>query len=395
MALIEALWALLILSWIYWLITLWLVKEFFRAEGAPEVSFTPPVSILKPVRWQDQGAYENFQSFCHQDYPEYELLFGVEDAQDPAVPILERLQRDHPTRNIRLLKNPAAGPNRKVSLLQHLAAQARHEVFAVSDSDMRVTPDYLRRVVRPLAQEAVGLVTCLYRGADPRTFASMMEALHINFTFLPNVLAGRKALRMRFALGASMALRRQDLERIGGFAALREYLADDYMLGLRISQLGKKVRLSRYMMTNILGATGLRDQWDRELRRAVTNRAAQPLRSLGLLLTFSTPLALLLAWRTDYAPAPLAALALSMALRWTVALQVDAFLGDSAARRGLIWLPARDVLSALFWLLGIFARQVVWRGRRLTVLSDGRLISISPAPFDVTAQPRTTGRDQP
>ena len=209
----------IICSWLFWLVALYLVHSFFQPTTKPRApGFTPPVSILKPIKGVDVQAYENFASFCRQDYPHFEVIFGVADRADPVVPIVERLKRENPSCPIRLLVIEPFGANRKASLLHGLAAAAHHEVLVASDSDMRVTPDYLRRIVAPLADERVGLVTCPYQGDLALNFTARLEALHMGATFLPMMLAGRGFLDMRFAMGATAALRRSDLERIGDLA---------------------------------------------------------------------------------------------------------------------------------------------------------------------------------
>jgi len=371
--LVIALLLLTVASWIYWLIALWLTYIFFHAPAEPAGLFAPPASVLKPVRGLDAEAYANFASFCRQEYPDYEILFGVADAHDPVISLIHRLQRDFPARSIRLVVAPAFGSNRKASLLHHLAAHARHDVLVASDSDMRVTPGYLRQVVAPLADSNIGLVTCLYHGALLRTFTARLEALYMSTSFLPSALVARKVLGMRFALGASIALRRRDLARIVGFAAIAEHLADDYQIGKRIADLGLQVYLSTYVLTSVLGATSFHDQWAREVRWARCAHISRPLEYPGLLLTFSTPLAVLLLLLTGFAPIAWLTLAVSLALRWIVARRIAGYAGDHEVRRWLFWLPIRDMLSALVWCAGVVGRRVYWRGEWYRLQHDGRL----------------------
>jgi len=362
-------------SWAYWLLACWWVRGFFHhARSNPDPAFTPPVSILKPVKGLDFQAYENFISFCQQDYPEFELLFGVSDATDPAVPVIERLQHNFPQRNIGLFVAQDTGPNCKASVLHHLADQARHEVLVVSDSDMRVTPDYLRRVVAPLACEDIGLVTCPYRGEAALNLTARMEALYLGSTFLPSVMVARRFLDMRFALGATMALRRSDLARIGGFAAVADYLADDYQIGARVASLGLRVHLSDYVVAYFMGATTFREQWNREVRWLRCSRVSRPMEYPGMLITFSTPLAVILALITRFSPLGRGALLISVLVRWLVAWLVTGYTGDQTARRWLIWLPLRDMLSALVWCAGGLGRSVTWRGQKFRLLPDGRML---------------------
>jgi ceramide glucosyltransferase len=377
---------LLVASWLFWLLAWWWVRAFLR-RPASDSAFQPSVSILKPARGLDADAYRNFLSFCQQDYPDFELIFGVADATDPAVAVVKRLQRDCPTRSIRLVVAPTKRTNRKAGLLHVMSAHARHGILVVSDSDMRVTPDYLRRVVAPLADPSIGLVTCLFRGRQAVTFTARLEALYWGATFLPLVVVARRVLRMRFALGSTLALRREDLLRLGGFAAVAEYLVDDYQVGARIADLGLKVYLSDYIVENVLGPTTFRAQWDREVRWAHCHRVSRPREYPGLLLTFSTPLAVVLVIWTHASPQALLALVASLLLRWTLAWLITGETRDRTARRWMVWLPLRDLLSALIWCMGAGGRQVVWRGETFALSHDGRLV---PLPSEEPATPGAT-----
>ncbi|MGQ9599230.1 MAG: bacteriohopanetetrol glucosamine biosynthesis glycosyltransferase HpnI [Anaerolineae bacterium] len=361
----------IVASWIYWLVALWLVFDFFRSKDPSRGSFTPPVSILKPVKGVDVQAYQNFASFCRQQYPEYELIFGVADPGDPILPVIERLKRDFPEQRIRLIVAEAFGANRKASLLHQMEQEACYETLVISDSDMRATPEYLQRVVSPLADEQIGLVTCPYRGESALNLAAGLEALHMGVTFLPSVVVARKFLDMRFAMGATVVLRRRDLVRLGGFASMANYLADDYQLGARIASLGLKVHLSSYVMACVLGASSFREQWHREVRWMRCSRVSRPREYPGLILSFSTPLAMVWILTTGFEPSNLQVLLVSLALRWTVAWLVSGWTGDSEARRWLLWLPIRDILTALTWCVGGLGRRIVWRGEEFELRPGG------------------------
>lgn len=373
-------------SWIYWLVAVWLVYDFFRSPAPLDTTCTPPVSILKAVKGLDAQAYENFASFCDQDYPEFEVLFGVADADDPVIPVIAQLRRAFPQRHIRHVVVPVCGANRKASILHHLATLARYDVLVASDSDMRVTPDYLRHVVAPLADPRIGLVTCPYRGTQPVTFTARLEALYMSVCFLPSMIVGRLFLGMRFALGSSVAVRRGDLDRIGGFAAVADYLADDYQIGERIAAAGLRVHLSTCVLASVLGATNFSDQWAREVRWARCIRISRPIEYPGLLLTFSTPLAALLLLLMGFAPLAWLVLAISVVLRWLVAWLVAGCVGDRPVRRWLIWLPIRDMLSALVWVFGAVGHRICWRGERYILQSDGRL-----RPLEAHERPAVVG----
>ncbi len=380
----EILLMLTVASWIYWLVALWLVYAFFRSKEELDTSFNPPVSILKPVKGLDAEAYENFASFCKQNYPCFELLFGVVSPDDPVIPVIEGLCEDFPEIDIRLVIGPVSGTNRKAALLHKLANRARFDVLVVSDSDMRVTPDYLHRVVAPLADPQTGLVTCPYRGENPTTFTARLEALYMGVSFLPSVLVARKFLNMRFAMGATNVLRRKDLARLGGFAAISDYLADDYQLGVKISQLGLRVHLSDYVITSILGVTTFQEQWHREVRWAHCNRISRPMEYPGLLLSYSTPLAVILLAVSWFSSLGWLALGISLSLRWVVAWLTAGFTGDYVSRRWLFWLPIRDMFTALVWCAGVIGRHIVWRGETFLLHGDGRL---EPVPDNVREVP--------
>src|ERR1035437_4599692 len=236
-------------SSVYYMLCVWVVRGFLRERrrgGGPfdfrsgqvrPTQTLPPVSILKPLKGTDPDIYESFRSHCLQDYPEYEIIFGVSDPDDPAVASVQQLQREFPNHAIRLIVSPnQLGANVKVSNLEQMVQVARYQHLLVNDSDIRVEPDYLRRVIAPLADENVGMVTCLYRGVAASTFGSQLESLGISTDFCPWVLVARQLEGgLRFGLGATLAFRRIDLERIGGFQAIVDFLADDYELGRRIA----------------------------------------------------------------------------------------------------------------------------------------------------------------
>jgi ceramide glucosyltransferase len=366
---------IVVASWVFWLAALWLVRAFFRSRPTTQREFTPPVSILKPVKGLDAEAYRNFVSFCRQDYPEFELLFGVIDPTDPVIPEIRRLQREFPRLSIRLIVAPVKGTNRKVGLLHRLATEARHEILAASDSDMRVTPDYLRRVIAPLADEHVGLVTCPYRGQMPLNLSARLEMLYMGVTFLPSVLMARKLQGMAFAMGSTVALRRKNLLRLGGFEAIDDCLADDYQLGMRIFGLGLEVYLSDYIVASVLGRSTFTDQWNREVRWARCIRISRPREYLGLLLTFSTPLAVFFGLMTGFGATAQALVIISLLLRWLVGWFITGCIRDRATRRLLLWLPVRDLLSALVWCAGVVGKRIIWRGEEFILQPDGRLKS--------------------
>jgi ceramide glucosyltransferase len=380
----AALAALVLASWTYQLVAAAAVRRLFRgARGDAPAGPFPPVSILKPVRGAEPGDLERLGSFCAQDYPAYEVVFGVAERSDPAVGLIEALRRRHPGARVRLIIDPPRprGANRKACLLDALARAADAEVLVAADADMRVGPDYLRRVVNALDRPGVALVTCPYVGAAPRSLWARLEALHMGVGFLPAaVLAAR--LGVAFAMGSTVALRRADLDRIGGFAALKDHLADDFQLGARVAGPGRRVVLCPVALRSGLGRTTARALWDRELRWSRCARLGRPAGNLGYGVTFTFPLALaFLAVQRGAVGA--AALLASLAVRFAAAVRVARTTGDAEALRALPLLPARELLSAAVWGAGLVGRRVVWRDEAFRVDRAGVLHPLStphPAP---------------
>jgi len=359
---------LLLGSWIFWLASGFFAKRILtpRLRSSP---WTPPVSILKPVRGLDFEARKNFISHCEQRYPEYEVLFGVTSADEPVVPLIRELVRTYGSERVRLVIAPHEALNPKAGLLDALVRSARHDVFVATDSDVRLPPDGVARAVARLADPAVGLVTLLYRGDRVLSLAAALEALGMEAEFLPAALVGRQVLRAPFALGPGNALRRDALDRIGGFEAVSSFLADDYQLGFQIGATGLRVEVGDVVISAVLGPTTLRVWWNREVRWARTIRMSRRAHYPGLLLTFSTPLALFATLLFGWWPALLG----SLAIRWYVGWQMTGRMGDRALRRWLWLLPLRDLISPAIWIAGLVGHHVSWRGRTFRVAPDGRL----------------------
>jgi len=361
----------------YCVLCIWAAGRYASESklSAARVSGSPPVSILKPLKGTDPEMYESFRSHCLQDYPEHEILFGVSSSTDPAAALVEKLQREFPRQPIRLvLCEKNLGVNGKVSSLVQLAAEAKYGILLVNDSDIRVAPDYLRTVIAELHSPNAGLVTCLYRGMPTKTLASRLESLGISTEFVPGVLAAKQIEGgLHFGLGSTLAFRRKDLEAIGGFEAMVDYLADDYELGKRIAERGLRIVLSKSVVGTFLPAYGLAGFFSHQLRWARTIRASRPGGYAGLLLTYTLPwatLCLLLAHGATWAWALLAvALMLRMTMAWASAVSV---LKDEEAMRWLWLLPLRDFLAPVVWVAGMFGRRIVWRGQEFE-LENGKL----------------------
>jgi ceramide glucosyltransferase len=364
----------------YYALCLLSARKFLRQRKAADESVRPTqaVSILKPLRGTDPEMYESFRSHCLQDYPEYEIIFGVSDPKDPAIPLVERLKAEFPERAIRLMVcRENLGANTKVSNLAQMVRKARYEYLIVNDSDIRVEPGYLRRVLGPLTDPKVGLVTCLYRGIANSSLGSRLESLGISTDFCPGVLVAQTVENgIRFGLGSTLAFRQRDLQAIGGFEAVVDYLADDYQIGERIAAQGLEVKLSEVVVETFLPRYTVRNFLNHQLRWARTVRDSRFWGYVGLGLTFGLPWAfvvLLLARGTGWA---WGLLAITLVMRTAVAVVVGKMvLRDRQVIRSLAFIPLRDLFALLVWIVSFAGHEVAWRGDRFR-LQNGKLIKI-------------------
>ncbi len=349
-------------------------RRKLRKPPLPE-SQLPPVSILKPLKGADPEIWESFCSHCEQKYPQFQLIFGVSDPGDPAIEAVRKLQAEYPNLPIELIVcDRVLGANIKVSNLAQMLPAARHELLLVNDSDIRVPPDYLRQVFAPLADVSVGLVTCLYRGVAAPTLGSRLEALGISTDFVPGVLSARFLEKgLHFGLGSTLAFRRRDLESIGGFEALLDYLADDYELGRRIAATGKKVELSAATVTTFLPAYTLRQFFRHQLRWSRTIRDARRWGYTGLVFTFGLPWALAALLAAHGAAWAWGLFALTFAARLAVGFAAaEGVLHDRQWLDNILLLPLRDLIAPIVWAASFMGNRIHWRGD-IFDLKDGRL----------------------
>lgn len=370
-------------SSVFYLLCLWSASRFLRdrrsEKSAEAVQPLPGVSILKPLKGTDPNIYQSFRSHCLQDYPEFEIIFGVSAPDDPVVASVQQLQQEFPDRAIRLMVcTEKLGSNVKVGNLEQMVRVARYGYVIVNDSDILVERDYLLRVVPPLLDPTVGMVTCLYRGISEPTLGSQLESLGISTDFCAGVLAAQQLEGgLRFGLGSTLLFRRTDLDRIGGFRSIVDYLADDYELGKRLSDLGLKVVLSDVVVETHLPAYDLRGFISHQMRWARGVRDARLGGYLGLVSTFGVFWSLLNLILAHAAPWSWAVLGGVVLLRVAVALAVGkSVLHDRQVFPRLWQLPLRDLIAVGVWLASFFGHTVVWRGEKFK-LKNGRLTGIA------------------
>ena len=368
---------------VYYLIGIYSAWRFFRvahqvSTGTVSDAFVP-ISVLKPLRGLDPNAYENFASFCQQDYREFEILFAVSDAADPAVPVVQKLIADFPGRSIRLLiVESRLGPNSKVSNLCSLVREARHDLLVITDSDVRVEPGYLQSVAAMFRDPKVGGVTALYRGIDNLQFVAAMDCVGSSAAFCGAALVARELEGVKFMMGSTMATTKQHLAEIGGFEQLVDLHSDDYELGLRIAGRGYRIELLPKPVWMAFPSQTLAAYLRHELRWAIGIRNIRPGGHFGMLFTHGLPWAIAAACVAPSGTVAATYLGAYFTLRFAMAWTVGVWgLRDPVLRRRFWLLPVRDLLSFFVWLASFGMNQIEWRGSAFT-LEKGRMVPVAP-----------------
>jgi ceramide glucosyltransferase len=333
------------------------------------------VSILKPVKGVDAESFENYSSFCKQDFPLYQIVFAVASSDDPVIPVIERLVKAYPEVDIELVVDGRIhGPNYKVCNLMHAYPKAKYDLLIVCDSDIRVGPRYLQEVTAPFRDPDVGLVTSLYRSPRVPNVPTALESMGFTTEMIPNVMAALYLEGLSFALGASMAVRREALEKIGGFSSLVDYLADDYQLGNMVYRAGYRLELSGYFVESVMKCESLQGILSRQLRWARTMRASRPGGYLASGLVQPVPaalLALLVSGFSIFGWLAVSLLGISRLCSGLVFSRI--FVHDNIFPRYLWLLPLRDILAFFTWALSFLGNRVVWRSHVFRVLPGGTI----------------------
>jgi len=374
----DGLLLLALAPFVYYVIAIIAALRFFSILPPAPSDFLPPVSILKPIRGLDRETYENYASFCGQEYPEFEVLFCVSDNEDPAVSVIERLIRDFPKRSIRLLTgSEPLGVSDKVNKLCRMVRESRYDVVVVSDSDVRVQPDFLRTITAPFRDPKVGGVTCLYRGLTDGSLSADLEALGNSTDFSPGVLTAWLFGDLDFMLGAVMATTKDRLAEIDGFESIVNHFCDDYELGNRIAARGHRIELSRIPVAVVYPAETLGDAFRHQLRWNLSIRYSRPWGHFGLLFAQCLPWAIFAAAIAPSAGSGIAYLAAYAVLRLSVAWIVGIWgMQDNLPWRKAWLLPLRDLFAFVVWLASYFPQRIHWRDQEFYV-RDKQLVPVA------------------
>jgi ceramide glucosyltransferase len=349
------------------------------ARSTPDASneFLPPVSNLKPVRGLDPDAYENFASFCRQDYPNYEILFCVSDNNDPALPVLQRLIEDFPQRQIRIvIGSDRVATNDKVAKLARLVDEAAHEHLVISDSDVRVEPTYLRRLVAPLADTGIGAVTCFYVPGEEKTWVQRLQDIGMLSDFYPGILVAKQLDGVKFALGPTIATTRSYLQEFGGYASIENKPADDLLIGRLIAEHGREVVLLPYAIATVPDYQSLRELFFKRLRWITVMRHMRPWGHMGLIFTLGLPWSLL---AVAIAPTTMVAV-IYLGGYLVVRSFLTLLVGSTGLKQPGVWsklalIPAWDAMASFIWLTSFTRRSIRWRGNDYFIV-NGDLVPV-------------------
>lgn len=365
-----ALTGLLLGAWVYCLLTIVAVRKYLR-QPVPAAESREPVSILKPLAGMDEGLEENLRGFFAQEYPEFELLFAVRTEADPACALVDRLRGEFPGVSAAMvLVGEPPWANAKSWSLHQMQQRAKHSLLVMSDSDIRVGPDFLGTVVREFSDPNLAVATCLYRAVPGQSFWSRLEAIGMNTEFLSGVLVARMLEGVRFTLGPTVVARREAVEAVGGWPYLREFLAEDFVLGHDAAARGFGVGFSRYVVEHRIGSQGFLKNASHRLRWCRSTRRSRPAGYVGQLFTNPLPIALALvaAW-----PAAWPLLTTTIVLRGAAALATaGGVLHDPLCARYWYLIPLQDLASFAFWVAGFFGNTIEWRGEHYRIERDGR-----------------------
>jgi len=355
----------------FYAISTYCLASFYRKKR-PSRDYAPPITVLKPLKGQDENTYDNLRSFLAQDYPRFQVIFGVADEKDPVIGTVRRLMAEFPGVETNLvISGREIGVNQKVSNLANMHEMTTFDIIVVADGDMRVGSDYLSAVTGGFSDPATGMVTCPYRGAYPVDAGSAFEALTIDTDFLPSVAVAERLEGLSFALGATMAARRTALDAIGGFTALADYLADDYQFGNKIKKAGYKLLLSQYVQ----GSESIGGYFSHQLRWGRTYRACRPKGYFLSVLTKGTAFSVMFLLVSGFDSLGWTVFGAGLAIRYAQAAYIEAaYIRGPGVFKYLWLLPVKDLLSFVIWAMSFTGSTVKWKGERYRIDKEGRMI---------------------
>ena len=380
----------LIASTVFYVIEIFSARQFFRQRPDVASGYRPPVTVLKPLKGLDIELYENLVTLCQQRYGgPLQLIFGVADPHDSSVAVVRRLQREFPRVDIELVIDERIyGTNYKVSNLHNMYRRAKHDVIVLADSDIRVGPNYLNHVVEPLQDRRTGLVTCIYRAINTGGMPTLVESLFVNTDFAALVMLARKIEKSTYAFGATIAMRREVLDEIGGFLPIANLLADDYEIGYRVAQRGYRLELSPEAVDTVLAIGTWRRLFDHQLRWARTYRINRPGGYFGSILTHGTFWAVANVLYNGFSPLSCTASAVVIGMRYLVAARLAwTHLETDLTVPQFLLVAPKDLLLTAVWFAAFLGNEVVWSGHRFGVQKTGEMVDLTSSPATVESEP--------
>ncbi len=365
---------------VYSILSVWTIIRFFKSSRsdlkAPD-GFTPPVTVLKPVKGLEKDLKLNLRTIGIQDYPKYQVVYSVQDTKDPALPIVQEIQEELGSERVSVvISTVQAGANGKVNNLLGAIKEARHDIIIISDSDTHLQPDYLESLVAPLSNPDVGCVCTLFKLTRAERWFEKMELLTINEDFIPSVIFAQVTGASNACLGPSIAIRKSTLQELGGLESLADYLVEDYELGRRVWTSGKKMVILPYVIDAVVDLRDWRQWWNHQVYWEQNTYLARPGAFIATILIRAVPFALLFTMVRVGDPLGLSVLVGAIAVRLLTAGITSLGLRDAEGLRSLYLLPLRDIVGLIFWLLAFTQRTVVWRGVEFKLTSHGKMVPL-------------------
>ncbi|MGK7935767.1 MAG: bacteriohopanetetrol glucosamine biosynthesis glycosyltransferase HpnI [Xenococcaceae cyanobacterium] len=366
---------------VYSILSVWTILRFFKSSRSDSKTineFSPPVTVLKPVKGLEKDLKSNLRTIGLQDYPNYQVIYSVQDRADPALPMIQELQAELGSERVSVvISTVLAGANGKVNNLLGAIEEACHDIIVISDSDTHLRPDYLKTLVAPLSNPDVGCVCTLFKLTRAERWFEKMELLTINGDFIPSVIFAQVTGVSNACLGPSIAIRKSTLQELGGLEGLADYLVEDYELGRRVWTSGKKMVILPYVIDAVVDLASWRQWWNHQVYWEQNTYLARPGAFIATILIRAVPFAFLFAMLQVGNPLGLLVLVSAIAIRLLTARITSLELQDAEGLRSLYLLPLRDIVSFIFWFLAFTQRTVVWRGVEFKLIGNGKMVPLN------------------